>query len=240
MSTIQYEINHLSSQLNNFCMSLKSKLDRQAGTAFFFDHYDALGVHSHLPTDEDGVLEPGLLTMLTEKLINDILAKDVFGQPIHAGVSVNDTFQELNTWIGERNADWATRLRQQVAALVVKCPGPEEEQRMDEAVQGLIETTANVLSQIYPGAMETQRKKLDAIFARATKLNLAMKGQEITVCCASIEEGAVVELDERLLQPASKGKPEGKVLLVVAPPFVAADPRDEEHGFIIHGKAYCV
>lgn len=224
-------------------MGLKSKMDRSGGTAYILERWsdreDVIKQHLYKPDSEDERLEPGVITMFTEKLITDILTKDIFNQPIHAGVSVNETFQNLSDWMEPRNPEWAGRLRQQVSALVVKQPGIEQD-KIDNAIKQVVTEILDDLSNIYPRVKdgEAQKKKVENIVAKAAKLNLAMKGQDIKVFCAPIEEG-VAAFDERLMKPVSRSEPNGTVIFVISPPFVAVDPKDEDHGFIIHAKVFC-
>ncbi|KAI8140975.1 hypothetical protein BJV82DRAFT_519068 [Fennellomyces sp. T-0311] len=239
LSTIQYEITHLHNQLNNFCMGLKSKMDRSGGAAYILERWPKAREHFLESDDEAARLEPWIITMFTEKLITETLSKEIFDQPIHTGVSINDTFKQLNAWIEERNTDWAIRLRQQVSALVVRQAG-EEQSSIDTSMESVVDCMLDQLANIYPRVKEgpQQKKKMEAICARAAKLNLAMKGQDIKVFCGSIEEG-VAQFDSSLMKASSKSTAEGTVMFVIAPPFIALDPKDEEHGFVIPAKVYC-
>ncbi|KAF7725558.1 hypothetical protein EC973_009513 [Apophysomyces ossiformis] len=243
LSTIKSEITHLSSLINNLCMGLRSKADRERGTAFIFERWpDKQGlIRQHLfKSEEDTTLEPGFITMLMEKFFMEFIMQEVFEQPIHMGVSVNKAYQELTTWMEKRNQEWADRLRQQISALIVKQPH-EEQDHINQAQEELIDYVQKQLGEVYPKIQGdlNQRKKIETIIARAGKLNLAMKGQEIKIRCEPIEEG-VAQFDGELMKAASKGKAEGTVLLVITPPFVANDAKDEEHGFLIPAKVFCV
>lgn len=223
-------------------MGLKSKMDRSGGTAFILERWrdkEADIRQQFFKTDSDDErLEPGVITMFTEKFVMEVLVERIFSQPIHPGVSVNKTFDDLRTWMGMRNDAWAHRLRQQVTALVVKQPG-DEQKNIDDALASVVEYILETLTQMYPRIREgtSNQKKVEGIVARAAKLDLAMKGQDIKVFCASIEEG-VAPFDEKIMQPVGKSDPDGTVLFVVSPPFVALDPKDDEHGFIIPGKVF--
>ncbi|KAI9278556.1 hypothetical protein BDA99DRAFT_492496 [Phascolomyces articulosus] len=267
LSTIQYEITHLANQMNNFCMGLKSKMDRSGGSEYILERWPMTRAYflqssqqpssdnSNKPkpsseeddntttgtsTIEQPRLETWIITMFTEKLVTEALTKDIFDQPIHIGVSVNETFKQLNTWIDERNTDWASRLRQQVSALVVRQAGEKEQAAIDQSLHSLVDRLLDELCHIYPRVKDgpQQRKKLEAICARAAKLNLAMKGQDIRVFCGSIEEGVAL-FDSTTMKPMTKCEPEGTVVFVVSPPFIALDPKDEDHGFVIPAKVYC-
>ncbi|KAI9499303.1 hypothetical protein BDB00DRAFT_796247 [Zychaea mexicana] len=231
--------------MNNFCMGLKSKMDRSGGSAYILDRWPSTRHYflSNASEEDDAIeprLEPWIITMFTEKLITEALTQDIFNQPIHTGVSVNETFKQLNAWIEERNTDWASRLRQQVSALVVRQAGEQEQAMIDKSLEALVDRILDQLSSIYPRIKDgpQQKKKMDAICARAAKLNLAMKGQDIRVFCGSIEEGVAL-YDSATMKPVSKSEPEGTVVYVVAPPFIALDPKDEDHGFVIPAKVYC-
>ncbi|KAG0171758.1 hypothetical protein DFQ28_000436 [Apophysomyces sp. BC1034] len=240
LSTIQPEIGHLFSQLNNLCMSLRSKIDREAATTFVQERWPALNESvKELMKNDEKTLDSGYITLFAEKFLVETMLHEIMKQPIHLGVSVNEAFEQVDAWIRVRNEEWATRLRQQISALVVKQPADEQES-IEKAKEALVERIIDQLSRIYPTVKEdaNQAKKILNIVNRTAKLNLAMKGQEILVKPVPIEEG-VATFNSTMMKPVNKGKPEGRVLIVISPPFIASDPNDPEHGFVILGKVLC-
>lgn len=238
LSTIQPEISHLLSQLNNTCMGLKSKMDRQGGTNFVFQSWPEKVelIKKYMMTNGD-LLDTSYITLFVEKYLINTLLTHVLDVPIHLGVSINDAFQELDDWMASRNKEWSNRLRQQVCALVVQQPGDEEEQ-MQKAKDQLLQDIVSVLGSVYP-ALKQDPKKIENLIQRASKLNLAVKGQEIKIERLPIEEG-VTHFDGETMKATAKGKPNGIVFLAITPTFVAKDELDNEHGFIVPGKVFCV
>ncbi|CAO3641145.1 unnamed protein product [Cunninghamella echinulata] len=277
LSTIQNEINHVASQLNNICMGLKSKMDIPAGTCYFLKRYqyDKEFIQQYLLTnqhqekkennekekvdndddDDDGddeekekefLLESRHITMFTEKLIMEMLIDHIYNQPLHIGVSCNEAYEKVNHWMHSYNEEWANRFRQQMSALVANQAYHDEYESVEMAKENLVNAILDELSHIYPTINQnedyktSQQKKISNVVTRAARLNLAMKGQEIPVKYKYIEQGCKVPFDPIMMKPVSKGKSEGYVLFVISPPFIAIDPKDEEHGFVIPGKVYCV
>lgn len=239
LSTIQPEISHLLSQLNNTCMGLKSKMDRQGGTDFVFEHWpskvDAVKKYM-MPTGGD-LLDTSYITLFVEKYLINTLLVHVLDVPIHLGVSINDAFQELDDWMASRNKEWSHRLRQQVCALVIQQPADEETQ-IQAAKDQLLQDIVSVLGSVYP-ALKQDPKKIENLIQRASKLNLAVKGQEIKIERLPIEEG-VTHFNGETMKATAKGKPNGIVFLAITPTFVARDELDNEHGFTVPGKVFCV
>ncbi|KAG1469584.1 hypothetical protein G6F56_003174 [Rhizopus delemar] len=239
LSTIQPEISHLLSQLNNTCMGLKSKMDRQGGTEFVYRLYpDKIDFINRYMTPVNGVLDASYTTLFVEKYLIHTLLMQVMDVPIHLGVSVNDPFQELHGWLSDRNKEWSNRLRQQVCALVVQQPGSEEEARIVQAKQELLERIVDDLGDVYP-SLKQDPKKIENLIMRSLKLNLAVKGQEIKIERLSIAEG-VTRFDAETMKATAKGKAGGVVGLVITPPFIARDELDNEHGFTVPGKVFCI
>lgn len=242
LSTIQPEISHLLSQLNNTCMGLKSKMNREGGTQFVYKYWsdktDLIKKYM-LPANskDDDLLDTSYITLFVEKYLINTLLTSVLDVPIHLGVSINDAFQELDGWMETRNKEWSNRLRQQVCALVVQQPG-DEENRINEAKQNLLEEIVSVLAPVYP-PLKNDPKKIENLIQRAAKLNLAVKGQEIKIERLHIDEG-VTHFDPETMKATAKGKPNGLVFLAITPPFVARDELDNEHGFTVPGKVFCV
>lgn len=239
LSTIQPEISHLLSQLNNTCMGLKSKMDRQGGTDFVYSHWSDKTdlIKKYMLTVGDELLDTSYITLFVEKYLINTLLTNLLDVPIHLGVSINDAFQELDDWMTTRNKEWSNRLRQQVCALVVQQPGDEEEQ-INIAKNKLLEQIVSVLAPVYP-PLKNDPKKIENLIQRAAKLNLAVKGQEIKIERLAIEEG-VTRFDSETMKATAKGKPNGLVFLAITPPFVARDELDNEHGFTVPGKVFCV
>ncbi|GAA5798596.1 hypothetical protein HPULCUR_004001 [Helicostylum pulchrum] len=239
LSTIQPEISHLLSQLNNTCMGLKSKMDRQGGTQFVFDHWkDKAGLVKKymLPAGED-LLDSSYITLFVEKYLINTLLTRVIDIPIHLGVSINDSYKEIDDWMSTRNKEWSNRLRQQVCSLVVQQPG-DEEARIQLAKDQLLAEIVSVLESVYP-PLKHDPKKIENLIQRTLKLNLAVKGQEIKIERLSVDEGKSL-FDPTTMKATAKGKPNGIVFLSITPTFVARDELDNEHGFTVPGKVFCV
>lgn len=238
LSTIQPEISHLLSQLNNTCMGLKSKMDRQGGTDFVFEHWPekAESIKKYMMPSGD-LLDTSYITLFVEKYLINTLLIHVLDVPIHLGVSINDAFQELDDWMASRNKEWSNRLRQQVCALVIQQPADEEAQ-IQAAKDQLLQEIVSVLGSVYP-VLKQDPKKIENLIQRASKLNLAVKGQEIKIERLPIEEG-VTHFNGETMKATAKGKPNGIVFLAITPTFVARDELDNEHGFTVPGKVFCV
>jgi hypothetical protein len=238
LSTIQPEISHLLSQLNNTCMGLKSKMDRQQGTNFVWKQWPEKVelIKKHMLIDSD-LLDTSFITLFVEKYLIHTLLIHVLDVPIHLGISINHAFKELDTWMSTRNKEWSNRLRQQVCALVVQQPGNEEIQ-IQQAKQQLLDQIVLDLGSVYP-VLKQDPKKIENLIQRALKLNLAVKGQEIKIERLPIEEG-VTRFDPETMKATAKGKPNGIVFLTITPPFVARDELDNEHGFTVPGKVFCI
>ncbi|KAI9024288.1 hypothetical protein CLU79DRAFT_746456 [Phycomyces nitens] len=241
LSTIQSEFTHISSQLNNMCMSLKASVDRTKATAFVFARWpDKRGImEEHMLKDKDQGLETSFLTLLTEKYLFESLLAEILNQPVHLGISINDAFRQLSDWIRPRNPEWTLRLRQQLSALVVK-QADDEQPAIVAAMSQLVDSIMSGLGQMYPSVQNDSRHraKIETMVARAAQLNLAIKGQDIDIGSVPVADGAV--FDSTLMKAAGRGKPQGNVLLVISPLFMAHDPKDSEHGFLIRAKVFCV
>lgn len=268
LSTIQHEISHVSSQLNNLCMGLKAKMDQQSGSSFLFNKYNKqqqglirkyLIKTTHEEQDYEGddnddgnppLLEPRYVTMLTEKLIMELLVENIFDQPLHIGVSVNQAYDQVSQWMRRYNEEWAQRFRQQMSALLAnqaKKQEGDEGKSIELAMGGLVNTILEQLGHIYPELQKqdseyrkNQQKKIQGIVARMARLDMAIKGQDVEIKYQCIQEGGQVAFDPTTMKADGKGKPDGQVLFVITPPFVAIDPNDNDHGFITPGKVYCV
>ncbi|KAI8384536.1 uncharacterized protein BYT42DRAFT_592742 [Radiomyces spectabilis] len=246
LSTVQPKIQQLLSNVNNFCMSMKSKIDRASATSFIFQHWPEkeAGIRQYMLSSDDDETDPLLdtvfITIFAEKLLFNLLVKHILDQPLHLGISVNESFADLDAWISKRNESWATRLRQQLSSLIVKQPN-EEEALIEKAKEEVVQRIIDDLGYIYPKIKtETHdRKRITNIVNRAATLNMAIKGLEIRIQILNVEEGDT-HFDSHLMKASAKGKPEGVVFLMITPAFVAKDENDPEHGFLIPSTVFCV
>lgn len=239
LSTIQPEISHLLSQLNNTCMGLKSKMNRQGGTDFVFQYWSDKAdlIKKYMLKEGEESLDTSYITLFVEKYLLNALLTNILDVPIHLGISINDSFKELDDWMSSRNKEWSNRLRQQVCSLVVQQPG-DEEVKIQAAKNDLLQQIVEVLGSVYP-PLKNDSKKIENLISRTLKLNLAVKGQEIKIERLPIEEG-VTCFNSETMKATAKGKPNGIVFLAITPPFIARDELDNEHGFTVPGKVFCI
>ncbi|KAI8073868.1 hypothetical protein BC940DRAFT_315468 [Gongronella butleri] len=184
------------------------------------------------------------ITMLTEKLVMDHLLATIFDQPLYIGMDVNASYGEVMQWMKKYNASWADRFRQQMSSLVANQAVYDHQAAIEQAKTRVIEQLIEQLGHLYPVLQQldhkdtlTQRKKIETIVTRAARLSLAMQGQDIPVQHPTIAPNS--PFDPALMKPAGKGQTDGNVLFVISPPFIATDPNDQEHGFLLHAKVYC-
>jgi hypothetical protein len=239
LSTIQPEISHLLSQLNNTCMGLKSKMNRKGGTDFVFEYWSEKAdlIKKYMLKEGEELLDTSYITLFVEKYLLQTLLTNIIDIPIHLGISINDSFKELDDWMSTRNKEWSNRLRQQVCSLVVQQPG-DEEVKIQAAKNDLLEQIVNVLGSVYP-PLKTDSRKIENLITRTLKLNLAVKGQETKIERLPVEEG-VTRFNSETMKATAKGKPNGIVFLAITPPFIARDELDNEHGFTVPGKVFCI
>ncbi|CAO3596310.1 unnamed protein product [Absidia cylindrospora] len=255
LSTIRPELGHVFSQVSNLCMSLRSKMDRDAGHDFVLAHWpntewirrqwlhlnadDNNNNGETSPTTPSSQLEPAIITLFIETYVARLLIERILQQPIHLGASINAAFAELDTWMTARDKKpWATRLRQQLAALIAKSPQDDETDAIRTAQQALVDDLLATLEPLYPSMQRpTVEKKLLTLVQRTCRLATAIHGQDIDIHTLPIQEGTA-SFDPDLMHPVNKGKPEGTVFLVITPPFVVSG--DDDFAFVVPAKVLCL
>ncbi|KAI8889645.1 hypothetical protein K501DRAFT_282251 [Backusella circina FSU 941] len=250
LQTIRPEINQLLSQINNLCMSIKSKLvdhHRVSATNAFLELWpekaDLIKTHfksekEEENSDEEFELDSAILSLMTEKMMIDIIVQDILKTPIHPGVPINEAFENIHAWVDKRNTSWAARMKQQISAFVIR--GQPTDEQVDKAKDDIVNKIMTQLDCVYPDLEHNKvQKKVVSIVNKAAKLNLSIKCQEIPIEILPIEEG--VPFDERLMKSVMRTPQDATVSLMVSPLFVAKDPNndDEDHGFVIPSKVYC-
>ncbi|KAL0096932.1 hypothetical protein J3Q64DRAFT_1710236 [Phycomyces blakesleeanus] len=243
-STIQTEVKQICSKLNNLTMSLRGHADIVGGTSFVLKHWPEreAEIRELLMTDETtkekkDTLDLGFIALFFEKYIVDVFTSRIFNQPVHIGVSINETYKQLDEWMVERNEDWAGRLRQQMCALVNKHPG-KEQANIEGAKNDVVTEIMVQMKLVYPNAdMDNTQKKIAMLVGRATKVSMAMNSQEVRVRVGKFDDGKT-EYDEDKMLAVNKGKAGGTVFLTIIPPFVALDGCKDN--VLVAGKVLCL
>lgn len=180
------------------------------------------------------------LQMLTEKFMMDVLVQNL-NLNVFPGLSdeVVDAYNKLQYWFEENQHPqaMAIRLRQEIALLVAR---QEKDKQGDVyrlrhiALQNTWKYLYSGLVKAYPFVYQHDKAepdvrkhygaKVQLLVDQAISLGLAIKGQEVDITAAAVNEGEQ-PFDPELMVDED-GQESGIVEFCVAPPFVVRDAND--------------
>ncbi|KAI9249897.1 hypothetical protein BY458DRAFT_525332 [Sporodiniella umbellata] len=150
-----------------------------------------------------------------EIFVTDKIVQEILTGPIQPGMPVNAAFGVLHRWVQKRNASWAARIRQQMAAFMARqsCPA------LEKAQQDLVHTIVVTLGIQDPSPVQS-------LVEHALELNLALKSQDAHIYTLPVSIGSPFDPHTML----SLSRPQGIVTHVISPPFMAAEA---DHCFLL-------
>jgi hypothetical protein len=223
MGTVYTQINQLFTQIQQLSTSTLLKVASKENIIEWWNQDIAIQESIQmLPINNDTTI----ISMLTEKVIVDIIVQEILSTGIHPGVSLNVSFGKIHDWVEKRNTSWASRMKQQISSFVVK-QSNEENDKIEEKKKDIIQTILTTLSQVYHD-VEKVKRKVTSIVNLAFKLNLAIKCQENPIDILHISQGSQLN-ENTMISINANGD---RILLVITPPIVAT-------GLNVPAKVYC-
>ncbi|KAI9027319.1 hypothetical protein CLU79DRAFT_741334 [Phycomyces nitens] len=184
----------------------------------------------------DKVLPFHRMRMLTEKFIMDVLIQNL-NVSFFPGLSTAATsaYNELCTFFRQYDKEFAIRLRQELALVVVKSKGQKEtiDKELHDTLQSNWKYLYGGLSKAYPFLYQHDKSepdvrkhygaKIQKLVEQAVTLGCAIKGQEIVITGADVREGTQ-HFDTNFMVDED-GQTSGVVAFCICPPFVVlSDP----------------
>ncbi|KAI9360618.1 hypothetical protein BD770DRAFT_384478 [Pilaira anomala] len=226
-------MNQMISQINNLCTTLLYKHMKQDITIDLIslawpkqtsnETIDIIQNHFI-----DNLDDKHIISLLTERLIMDIIIHDILNTSIHPGVTLNQSFGTIYDWIDKRNSSWASRLKKQITNFIVNQSNEQSDEIESKRIQ-IIQSLSISLNYLYHD-IDQFHSDLTNIVQIALDLNLSIKDQQDTVQILSLQQGS--QFNESIMNSVNQGT---ELVLVITPPFVA----EGLHSFIIPAKVYC-
>ncbi|KAG0045386.1 hypothetical protein BGZ83_009403 [Gryganskiella cystojenkinii] len=179
------------------------------------------------PVPEDK-LEPYHLNLFMESVVMSTLVSCFFEKPLCCVFDYNRGFQEIYDWMLVRNPKLAVRWRQQLCVMIMQ--DPSTKRRQQEEVDTATHVLLEIISSVYANTNEAA--KIQEICNRAFDLSMAMTSLESVISPRTVAIGT--PFDEETMAQSLKNNADGKVALVIFPPF-----KDEINGFNVQPKVWC-
>ncbi|KAI9318371.1 hypothetical protein BX666DRAFT_2018509 [Dichotomocladium elegans] len=230
LSTIRDTFKLLKYSIARMIMSLNKKAE--------FEHAQQKFIKKWPELCRTGELDVAHINLLAEKLVHEHLVLHIFRCPIHPGLEINDAYKSVSDWLTAHGSDFAIRLRQQLACIIAKSLKDSSiQQASQSAKKNVVDLIYDDLADIYhpyirenDATMSEDKRyytKIADIVDKATRLAVAIRGQDVDITTLDIEEGEAPFDDETMVDV------KGTVRFCISPPFVGGDG---EHGFIEKGK----
>ncbi|KAI8073530.1 uncharacterized protein B0P05DRAFT_473536 [Gilbertella persicaria] len=176
------------------------------------------------------------IEMLTEKFLMDVLVQNM-NYNSFTGLRISQPYTQLQMWFERYDAHFCTRLRQEIAKVVVSgnVPGSDIQQEIQKLNKRMYTSLYTSLLKAFPfiethDQAEKDSSKQYAVMLRsmvehASHIGYAMRGQEVEIAAAAVGEGTE-PLDPKTMVDED-GQTSGTIQFCVCPPFIMYGARVE-------------
>ncbi|KAI8083799.1 hypothetical protein BDF21DRAFT_360636 [Thamnidium elegans] len=174
--------------------------------------------------------------MLTEKFLMDVLVQNM-NYNTFTGLKISQPYTQLQMWFEKYDPSFCTRLRQEMAKVVVSGNEPNSDIQLEilKLNRRMYASLYSSLLKAYPfieqhDANEKDNKKLYSTQLRmmvdqASNIGYAMRGQEVEIAAAAVDEGTE-NFDPKTMIDED-GQTSGIIQFCVCPPFIVYGARVE-------------
>jgi hypothetical protein len=176
------------------------------------------------------------IQMLTEKFLMDVLVQNM-SYNVFTGLKISHPYTQLQMWFDRYDPAFCTRLRQEMAKIVVtgNVPGSDIQQEIQKLNKRMYNSLYTSLLKAYPSMEKHDQEEKDTkkqytvmlkgLVDHASQIGYAMRGQEVEIAAAAVGEGS------ELLEPKSMvdedGQESGIIQFCICPPFIMYGARVE-------------
>ncbi|KAL0081546.1 hypothetical protein J3Q64DRAFT_1731583 [Phycomyces blakesleeanus] len=248
LDTIAAKVRLLKESISQLAGELMEHADPVIATNALYTFWLNLSTSiDELKEGPDQTLPLHRMRMLTEKFIMDVLIQNL-NVSFFPGLSTAATsaYNELCTFFRQHDREFATRLRQELALVVVKNKGQKEtiDKELHDILQSNWKYLYGGLSKAYPFLYQHDKiepdvrkhygAKIQKLVEQAVTLGCAIKGQEIVITGADVREGTQI-FDSNFMVDED-GQTSGVVAFCICPPFVVLC---EPYRCLEAGKVLC-
>jgi CheY-specific phosphatase CheX len=178
------------------------------------------------------------IVMLTEKFLMDVLVQNM-NYNTFTGLKISQPYTQLQMWFERYEVSFCTRLRQEMAKVVVSgnLPNSDIQAEIQKLNKRMYISLYTSLLKAYPfieqhdaTLVEKDTNKQYSVMLRtmveyASDIGYAMRGQEVEIAAAAVGEGS--ELFDPKTMVDEDGQTSGIIQFCVCPPFIMYGARVE-------------
>ncbi|KAI8375458.1 hypothetical protein BD560DRAFT_349663 [Blakeslea trispora] len=224
-------------ELKNMIKHLSVEVAKHAEPAIATKAISSFWINLH-----DAILKLGdplpqkRIEMLTEKFLMDVLVQSM-NYNAFTGLRISQPYTQLQMWFEHYDPSFCTRLRQEIAKVVVSgnVPGSDIQQEIQKLNKRMYTSLYTSLLKAFPFIEQHDQKEKDttkqysamlkAMVEHASHIGYAMRGQEVEIAAAAVGEGS--EPFDPKTMVDEDGQTSGTIQLCVCPPFIMYGARVE-------------
>ncbi|KAL9559158.1 hypothetical protein MBANPS3_000562 [Mucor bainieri] len=174
------------------------------------------------------------IEMLTEKFLMDVLVQNM-NYNAFTGLKISQPYTQLQMWFDRYEPSFCTRLRQEMAKVVVSgnVPDSDIQQEIQKLNKRMYNSLYSSLLKAYPFIEQHDLKEKDttkqysvmlrAMVDQASAIGYAMRGQEVEIAAAAVGEGS--EPFDPKTMVDEDGQTAGIISLCISPPIMVYSNR---------------
>ncbi|KAI8643715.1 hypothetical protein BD408DRAFT_146447 [Parasitella parasitica] len=233
-STIHNKLHELKAMIKSVSISLTKQCDCSTATKAMLSFW--VNLHEAIQNMGDP-LPVNRIQMLTEKFLMDVLVQNM-NYSSFTGLKISQHYTQLQMWFEKYEPSFCTRLRQDIAKVVVlsdKDATSDTHLEIQKLNERMFNSLYVSLLKAFPfikqhDLQETDPSnqysaKLRAMVDFASGIGHAMRGQEVDIAAAAVGEGS--EMFDPKTMVDEDGQTAGIVNLCINPPFIAYSNRIE-------------
>jgi hypothetical protein len=174
--------------------------------------------------------------MLTEKFLMDVLVQNM-NYNSFTGLKISQPYVHLHAWFDKYESGFCTRLRQEIAKVVVQnnLPNSDIQAEINKLNKRMYASLYSSLLKAYPfieahdsneqDPNKQYQGKIRFMVGLASDIGYAVRGQEVEIAAAAVGEGSEY-LDMKTMVDED-GQTSGVIQFCVCPPFIVYGKRTE-------------
>ena len=226
-TTIHKKLQELKGMIKTISVSLAKQCECNTATKAVIGFW--VNLHEAIQKMGDP-LPVNRIQMLTEKFLMDVLVQNM-NYNAFTGLKISQPYTQLQMWFDRYEPSFCTRLRQEMAKVVVtgNVPGSDIQQEIQKLNKRMYNSLYSSLLKAYPFIEQHDLQEKDpnnqysvmlrTMVDHASGIGYAMRGQEVEIAAAAVGEGSEPFDPKTMID--EDGQTSGIIQLCVCPPIMA-------------------
>ncbi|GAN06294.1 hypothetical protein MAM1_0118d05774 [Mucor ambiguus] len=230
-STIHKKLQELKGMIKTLSVALAQQCECNTATKAVIGFW--VNLHEAIQKMGDP-LPVNRIEMLTEKFLMDVLVQNM-NYNAFTGLKISQPYTQLQMWFDRYEPSFCTRLRQEMAKVVVSgnVPDSDIQQEIQKLNKRMYNSLYSSLLKAYPFIEQHDLQEKDtskqysvmlrAMVDQASAIGYAMRGQEVEIAAAAVGEGS--EPFDPKTMVDEDGQTSGIIGLCISPPIMVYSNR---------------